>query len=174
MTEISLSIEEVAKKAIGMVLPALFATGVPFFILHGFQPFVEWTLSGVLLFFVVLIIGVPMHELLHALVFGTFARGGFKSVRFGIDRSTYTPYCHCTKPIRVQWYRLGALFPFIVLGAVPFVVSLFTGSLGWWLFGYIYIIAAGGDLVALKMLKPIPGHRKVLDHPEKMGFFVLD
>jgi hypothetical protein len=174
MTEISLSIEEVTRKAVGLILPVLFATGIPFFVLHGFSPFAEWSLVGVGLFIVILIFGIPAHELLHALVFGAFARGGYRSVKFGVDRSTYTPYCHCTTPIRVQWYRVGALLPLLLMGVVPFVISLFSGSFGYWLFGYFYIIAAGGDLVALKMLKNIPAHRKVLDHPEKMGFYVLD
>jgi len=64
--------------------------------------------------------------------------------------------------------------PLLVLGVVPYVAALFTGSLGFWVFGYVYMIGAGGDLVAVKMLKKIPGHKKVLDHPEKMGFFLID
>ncbi len=174
MTEISLTIEEASRKAAGMILPVLFATGVPFFVLHGITPFMDWTIGGVLLFVGLLIVGIPVHELLHALVFGAFARGGYKSIRFGIAARIFAPYCHCSGPIRVRWYRIGAILPLIVLGAFPFAVSLFVGSFGWWLFGYFYTIAAGGDLVALKMLKNIPGHRKVLDHSEKMGFYVLD
>ncbi|MGM0375665.1 MAG: DUF3267 domain-containing protein [Bacteroidota bacterium] len=174
MTEISMTIEETARKAAGMILPVLFATGIPFFVLHGFHPFTGWEWSEVFLFMLLLVFGIPMHELLHALIFGAFARGGYKSIKFGFERSTYTPYCHCTRPIRVRWYRFGAILPLFVLGAFPFAISLFNGSFGWWLFGYLYIIAAGGDLVALKMLKELHGHRKVLDHPEKMGFYVLD
>lgn len=172
MTEISLTIEETARKAAGLILPVLFATGVPFFVLYGIHPFYDW--SGVLQFMLVLIAGIPIHELLHGLVFGAFAHGGYRSVKFGVDKHTYTPYCHCNAPIRVQYYRLGALLPLFALGVAPFVVSLFNGSFGWWLYGFFFIVAAGGDLVALKMLKDIPGHRKVLDHPEKMGFYVLD
>ncbi|MDK2841497.1 MAG: hypothetical protein PWQ17_1002 [Anaerophaga sp.] len=157
-----------------MILPVLFATGIPFFVIHGTEPFLHWSVNGLLLFLLMVVVGVPLHELLHALVFGAFARGGYKTVKFGIDKSTYTPYCHCTAPMRVQYYRVGALLPLIVLGVVPFVISLITGSFGFWFYGFIYIIAAGGDLVALNMLKKIPAHRKVLDHPQKMGFYVLD
>lgn len=174
MTEITITIEEAAKKAMGLIIPTLFVTGIPFFVLHGKGPFYDWSWSGILFFLLLVIIGIPIHELLHALIFGLFSRGGFKSVKLGLDRSTYTPYCHCSTPIRVQYYRIGALFPMFVLGVAPFVLSLFNGSFGWWLFGYIFIVAAGGDLVALKLLKKIPAHRKVLDHPQKMGFFVLD
>ncbi|SFE16131.1 DUF3267 domain-containing protein [Thermophagus xiamenensis] len=174
MTEITITIEEAAKKAMGLIIPTLFVTGIPFFVLHGSEPFLDWNFKEVLFFLFILIAGIPVHELLHALVFGIFARGGFKSVKLGIESKTFTPYCHCSSPIRVQYYRLGALLPFLVLGVIPYIASLFIGSLGWWLYGYFYIIAAGGDLVALKMLKKIPGHRRVLDHPKKMGFYVLD
>ena len=174
MTEISLTIEETARKAAGLILPVLFATGIPFFVLHGLSPFDGWSIMGTLQFLILLMVGIPVHEFLHGIVFGAFAHGGYKSVKFGVDRSTFTPFCHCKAPIRVQYYRLGALMPLFVLGALPFVLSLFNGSFAWWLYGYIYIIAAGGELVALKMLKNIPGHRKVLDHPHKMGFYVLD
>ena len=174
MREISLSIEEVASKALGFILPAFFITGIPFFVLHGVEPFQQWSWSGVLVFIVCLFAGIPLHELLHGLVFGLFARGGFKSVRFGIDKKTYSPFCHCTTPIRVHYYRLGALLPLLALGLVPYVMALFNGLFAFWLFGYLYIVAAGGDLLALKMLKTVPGHKKVLDHPEKMGFYVLD
>lgn len=174
MREISLTIEETARKAVGLILPVFFATGIPFFVLHGWEPFQQWNWMEVLVFLGCVIAGIPIHELLHALVFGLFARGGYKSIKLGVEKRTYTPYCHCTAPIRVQYYRVGALMPLLVLGVAPFVVALLTGSIGFWIFGYIYIIGAGGDLVALKMLKKIPGHKKVLDHPEKMGFFVLD
>lgn len=125
MREISMTIEETARKAVGLILPVLFATGIPFFVLHGLEPFLQWSWSGVLVFFLCLVIGVPVHELLHALVFGMFARGGYKSVKFGIEPRTYTPYCHCTSPIRVQYYRLGALMPFLVLG-LPLMLLPFS------------------------------------------------
>ncbi len=174
MREISLTIEETARKAVGFILPVFFATGIPFFVLHGWQPFQDWSWMGFFVFLGSVFLGVPFHELLHALIFGMFARGGYKSIRLGVERRTYTPYCHCTAPIRVQYYRLGALMPLLILGLAPFVVSLLTGSFGFWLFGFIFSIGAGGDLVAIEMLKKIPGHKKVQDHPEKMGFFVLD
>jgi len=51
MREISMTIEETARKAVGLILPILFATGIPFFVLHGLEPFLQWTWSGVLVFF---------------------------------------------------------------------------------------------------------------------------
>ena len=48
--------------------------------------------------------------------------------------------------------------PALLLGLLPAIVALFTGS-GWLLvFGLIFTIAAGGDMVILWTLRRVPGN----------------
>ncbi len=174
MKEIALTIEETNRKAIKLVIPIAVIMAVLFVLLHGYRAFFNWSWIGSVVFVGSVLSGIFIHELLHALVLGLFVRGGFSSIKFGFDRNTFTPYCHCTKPIRVRWYRLGAIMPLILQGILPFVVSLFTGSLGWWAFGVLFTVGAGGDLLAIEMLSGLRSRARVLDHPEKMGFYLLE
>ena len=174
MKEIALSIEETSQKAVKVVIPIAMIMVVLFGLLHGWRAFLDWSWVGSAFFLGNVLFGIVLHEGLHALVFGLFVRGGFKSIKISFDKNTLTPYCHCTKPIRVRWYRLGAMIPLLIQGVGPFVVSLFTGSLGWWAYGVLFTIGAGGDILALEMLSGIRNRARVLDHPEKMGFYLLD
>ena len=63
--------------------------------------------------------------------------------------------------------------PGLLLGIVPMVVGVVIGS-GWLLFfGAISTLAAGGDMLILWLLRGVPGHRLVEDHPTNAGCFVL-
>ncbi len=174
MKEIALSIEETSRRAVKVVIPIAAIMTLLFVLLHGYRAFLYWSWVGSAFFLGNVLFGIVLHEGLHAMVFGVFVRGGVKSIRFGFDKNTFSPYCHCTKPIRVRWYRLGAVTPLLIQGVFPFVVSLFTGSLGWWAYGLLFTIGAGGDILALEMLSGIRDRARVLDHPEKMGFYLLD
>lgn len=174
MKEITLTIEETGRKALKRAIPIVVVMTLLFMLLHGYEPFLSWSWIGTGVFLGSVLVGIVLHELLHALILGAFVQGGYRSIKFGLDKNTFTPYCHCVKPLRVRWYRAGALVPLFIQGVLPFVVSLFVGSLGWWAYGLLFTIGAGGDMLAVEMLSGIPGRAWVQDHPRKMGFYLID
>ncbi len=91
------------------------------------------------------IIGIIIHELIHGIFFAMYARKGFKSVKFGILWKMLTPYCHCKEPLKIRHYIIALLAPFIILGIIPGIISLFTGNLILLLFGIVFSGAAAGD-----------------------------
>lgn len=172
--EISITIEEAGHRALKMAGPFLFISLVPFIIIHGWQPFGEISLTGLILFVLTSFIGIVIHELIHAFIFGLFTKGGFKSIRFGIDRKTWSPYCHPAINMKVWIYRTGALAPLVILGITPVVVSLFYASVFWLFFGVVFSIAAGGDIISVWLTRNLSSGDIVRDHTSKLGFYIID
>ena len=114
--------------------------------------------------------GIVIHELLHGLTWGYFASNGLKSIKFGIKWEFLTPYCHCKEPLKVKHYKIGGAMPLIVLGIIPSIIGLIIGHGGVLSFGLFFTWAAGGDIIALYMLRKLDGDIWVSDHPKKMGF----
>lgn len=121
-------------------------------------------------FIFILMGGIITHELLHGLTWGYFAPNGLKSIKYGVQWKYLTPYCHCTEPLKVTHYKIGAFMPLLILGIIPSVIALLTGSIQWIFFGMLFSCAAGGDIIALFMLRRLDGDSFVSDHPDKMGF----
>ncbi len=171
---------EIEKKTIDIVAASTWALaiiglsvvllGVPFYLI--WEPAMAITWQGCLLFFLLFIAGVAMHELIHGIFFGLFAESGFSSVRFGFIREYLTPYCHCSEPLKLRHYSLAALMPALLLGVLPMVVAFFAGSLFWLLFGIVFLSAAAGDLMVVwKLRKETPG-TLVQDHASEPGCWV--
>ncbi len=121
-----------------------------------------------------LVIGVPLHEVIHGLAWAFFGRRPLKVVRFGVQWKVLTPYAHLQVPIQVRAYRLGAAMPALLLGALPYLVGLTTG-LGWFVVcGLLYLSAAGGDLLVLWQLRKVDRKALVEDHPSRPGCYVHD
>jgi len=130
-----------------------------------------WSL---LLFFVVFMVGIVVHELIHGITWSFFAPNGWKSISFGVIWKMITPYCHCDEPLRRGAYLWGAMMPCLLLGILPAVISLFTGSLLLLIWGIFFIAAAAGDIwMSWLLLKEKPGCL-VLDHPNEAGFYILE
>ena len=121
------------------------------------------------LFLLVFLVSIPVHEALHGLAWSLVAKNGWKSIRFGILRPSYTPYCHCKEPLKFWAYLFGALTPFLVLAVGAFLVSYSSGSLFWLLFSVVHFIAAGGDTTLVCMMLPYT-KAQFLDHPSECGF----
>lgn len=144
--------------------------GIPFYLIWKPSLAISW--QGSLLFFLSFIVGIVLHELIHGFVFGLFAKSGFKSIRFGFLREYLTPYCHCTEPLKVKHYFIGALLPALLLGLVPIVVSFFTGSLFWLIYGIIFFSAAAGDFMVVWILRKEEPDTLVQDHDSEPGCWV--
>jgi hypothetical protein len=123
--------------------------------------------------FLIVLAAIPVHELIHGLIFGLYAPNGFRSVRFGFSLSMGSPYCHCSDAVKVKHYRRAGIAPFIILGILPYLFSVFTGVSWIKVFGLLLSIGGFGDvLVWIKLLK-YDKNLLIRDHPEKMGFIIV-
>lgn len=130
--------------------------------------------SGSVWFMAVLVVGIVVHELIHGLTWAMYAKSGFKSISFGVMWKMLTPYCHCSEPLKVSHYAIGALMPLVVLGIIPSVAAICLKSLFWLSIGIFFIAAAAGDImVAWNLRKEKPGN-KILDHPTEAGYLVYE
>lgn len=121
----------------------------------------------------VLILSVVAHEGLHGLGFLVFGRVSWSAIHFGFHWKALTPYAGCRVALLASAYRGATMLPGIVLGVIPTILGLASGS-GWLtLWGTMMFLVAGGDFAVLWAIRSLPAGARVLDHPEKVGCVVL-
>jgi len=120
-----------------------------------------------------MVLGICVHEWIHAVTWMLAGKLPRAKIRFGIQKSTYMPYCHCFVPMQRNAYQLGVLMPFAILGVIPMAVAVFTGSVWVFMFACFFTVAAGADLLLLRLLIGVPKHYWLLDHPMDLGCQLL-
>ena len=156
--------------ALLLIIPITAAILYPFVLIWNYETFKTGKEIFDNYFLYILIGGIIIHELLHGLTWGHFASNGLKSIKFGVKWKFLTPYCHCKEPLKVKHYRIGGAMPLIIMGIIPSIIGLIIGHGGVLTFGIFFTWAAGGDIIALFMLRKLDNNIYVSDHPEKMGF----
>ncbi len=124
--------------------------------------------------FLLFLLGIPIHELLHALGWVFFTESGWKSVTFGINWEYLAPYCHCKEPLKRNQFLIGVILPFVVLGIIPVITSFSNGNFTLCFAGIFFSVAASGDLIALWMLRKVKSNQFVQDHYSEIGFIILE
>jgi len=140
------------------------AFGVPFYLIWGetvsvFQELDPYQhrrlpipLWNMMVLITPLIVGIVLHELIHGAFYALFAKGGFKSVKFGFKLKYLAAYCICTEPVKIKRAIVALIMPAIILGFAPSIAALFLGS--WYLLyiGVIFTVSSMGDFLALLWL----------------------
>jgi len=106
---------------------------------------------SVFIFFAVQLLGFVVHELIHG-IFSILFTKDIKSVKFGISPKQMMFYCHCLKPLYVNHYLIMVVAPFIIMGLIPFVLGLYLDNLFVIFFGYVFSVAAIGDLYIIYLI----------------------
>ncbi len=127
---------------------------------------------GFLLFVGILSLGIILHELIHGVTWAKFAKGGFKSIKFGVLWKMLTPYCHCKEALTVKQYIIGAIAPAIILGIIPSIIAIMIGSFEFLIFGIFFTMAAGGDFLIINLIRKEKSSDLVQDHPSEAGCFI--
>ncbi len=120
------------------------------------------------------IIGIFLHEVIHAMVFGIFGEKGFKYVHVGIQWDTITPYAHYSKALRALYYRLALIAPAVILGLIPILLGLIFHMGVIFIFGLLFLLFAGGDLLIMWLIRKVPNRSMVKDHPTRAGCYVYE
>ena len=124
--------------------------------------------------FVLMLMGIVVHELIHGLTWACFTKYGWKSISFGVKWKMLTPYCHCDEPMSIPGYMWGAMMPCIILGVIPAFIALFIGSLPMLAWGVFFIAAAAGDIWMTWLLTKENPRSLILDNPSEPGFYIID
>lgn len=118
-----------------------------------------------------------LHELIHGVTWGIFAKNHFHSIDFGMIWSSFSPYCTCSEPLKKWQYLLGTAMPTLILGGGVAVVSVMTNQFLLFFLAEFMIISGGGDfLIILKgMLYRTDRQESVYcDHPYECGFVIFE
>lgn len=127
-----------------------------------------------IIYFVLLfLLSVYFHELIHAIVFFLFAKKKWKSVKIGFFWKHLTPYAHCSEPLSKYQYALALILPGIILGVIPIVLAFINSDITILFYGLIMLFAAVGDFIILALLLKVSRGSKILDHSNKVGFWII-
>lgn len=125
-------------------------------------------------FLTTMILGIVIHELIHGLTWAIAGHKPLSAIKFGFQWQSLTPYAHCREPMEAGAYRLGGSMPLIVLGILPSLIGILTG-IGWSMFfGFIFTLAASGDMLVLWLIRGVKKGQLVQDHPTQVGCYLIE
>ena len=167
-----------------VLIPAILIFALPYYFVWKNQFssealllfFKSFTLTSYSLFvakyFLILIVGIILHELIHGITWAFYAKKGFKSIKFGVLWKMLTPYCHCSEPLKVYQYIIGGIMPAIILGIIPSIIAIVIGNLGMLVFGIFFTMAASGDFMIINLLRKENPQDYTQDHPSEAGCYI--
>lgn len=129
--------------------------------------------SKFIIYSIVIIVGIILHEMIHGLSWQFFGHKRLNAIRYGIDPKTLSPYAHCQEPMKIKPYRLGVIMPAVLLGFLPTIWGTIIGNSSIFVFGLFFILAAGGDIFLLWLLRKVKAGSLVEDHPTRVGCYVI-
>ena len=172
MIEYTMGLGKANLIALLLMIPILIILLSPFVLIWSYESFEVNRKVFIIYLLPLILIGIIVHELLHGISWSFFSSKGMKSIKFGFNWKFLTPYCHCKEPLKVQHYRIGVAMPLLILGIIPSVIATVIGHGALLSFGIIFSWAAGGDIIALFMLRKLDDDIYISDHPKKMGFYI--
>ena len=180
-TEKDLTIGVVYANVMAFVLglPIIIVLGILFFKynLGNSEMSFTFTIKESVIFLITLLVLIVVHELIHGAFWAIFAKNHLKSIEFGFMAQYLTPYCCCKEVLTKGQYIIGGIMPTVILGLIPAVVSIFTGSWRVFAIGCIMILSGGGDMtIILKLIMYRSQKQEVLymDHPYECGLVVFE
>ncbi|MEE8147821.1 MAG: DUF3267 domain-containing protein [Longimicrobiales bacterium] len=118
--------------------------------------------------------GTYLHELIHAMSFRRIGKASDTAVGIGVHWKVLTPYAWCKDPISATAYRWVAVLPGIILGVIPFVVSLIVVEAWLAAWGVFFTLAASGDLLVLWLIRDLARTTRIIDHPSRCGCAIVE
>jgi hypothetical protein len=158
-----------------MILPVVVFLSMFYIGVWGFERLLDGMVTFEKMYLIlILLMGAILHELIHGVSWSYFGKKPFHAIKFGFQLKALTPYAHCKEPLELRAYRIGALMPGFVLGILPSTIGIVTGD-GWiMIFGLLFTLGSGGDLLILWLIRKVHAGEFVQDHPTRAGCYVIE
>ncbi|TKI68340.1 DUF3267 domain-containing protein [Lysinibacillus mangiferihumi] len=151
---------------------AILFVAIQFICMKEFQISVWQMLSGFILFVVLYIVLIILHEAFHLIGFMLFGGVPFKSLKYGINLELGVAYATTDKPLPNYAMKKALLLPFWTTGIVPTIAGFYFNSTILLLAGAFLIGGAVGDFAMYKELRKYPKHALVEDDPQLPKLYV--
>lgn len=176
MKDLSISALKANFYAIPIILISIICLVLPFVLIWDWQTFAKGFLSIYLTlpyFIAAFILGIFLHEILHAIGFIIFGKLTVKQVQIGIKWKYLTPFAHCRIPLKASVYRIALVLPAILLGIIPSIIALILGKSWLLIYGTLFTALAGGDFLIFWIIRKVKADELVKDHPERCGCYIV-
>lgn len=121
---------------------------------------------------IVVSIGIIIHEMIHGLFMLLFSKRR-DAIKFGFHKDIFVPFAHCKVPLVSGQMFIVAIAPWIILGLIPFILSLINGNLIFWFVGFSMTLAAIGDFIYAFLILKTGFNIKIIDHDKEIGFKIV-
>lgn len=125
-----------------------------------------------LLFFLLYIGLIVLHEASHLLGFMMFGRVPFKELKYGINLHLGVAYATTNQPLSNKVMQRALLLPFWTTGVIPTIIGFYLNSSLLLIVAAFLIAGAVGDFAMYKELKKYPNDALVKDDPELPRLYV--
>ena len=175
-TELTISIVKANIFAIGLMVAAL-VIGLVLFFLANDPESVAIRRVNPLLWMLAFAVLIVVHELIHGVSWAIFTEHHFGDIAFGFMKQYLTPYCACAVPLSKGQYIFGALMPLLLVGIMPMIIGILSGSFFWLLIGAALVAGAGGDIQIVGNIlryKSEADDILYIDHPTQAGGVIFE
>jgi hypothetical protein len=123
----------------------------------------------IFIFLAAYIVGLLLHELIHALAMILISGVSFSDIHFGFNRRYISPYTHCNKIIPVRGFRIGLLLPVLITGLLPLIIGIASNILLITIIGGLLTAGGIGDIIGFCYLVKLPGDALIRDYRYELG-----
>lgn len=133
------------------------------------------TIFTLIIYLIMFLFGLFIHELIHAIFFIIFNKEGLESVRFGISKDgCIAPYCELNEDLLAWKFRICTIVPTLVLGVIPVVMSFVEYNFLYLLGGSLFIIAGSADIYLLWITRKITNRSIIKSTSDKNKLYYND
>lgn len=129
-------------------------------------------ITGILLFFILYIVLIVLHEAFHLIGFMMFGGVPFKSLKYGINLELGVAYATTDETLPNYAMKKALLLPFWTTGVFPTLVGFYLNSTVLVVVGACLIAGAVGDFAMYKELRNYPKDALVRDDPNLPKLYV--
>lgn len=127
---------------------------------------------GSILFVVLYIVFIGLHEASHLFGFMLFGGVPFKSLKYGLNLELGIAYATTDQPLPNHAMKKALLLPFWTTGILPTIVGFYLNSTVIVLVGAFLIAGAVGDFAMYKELRKYPKNALIKDDPQLPKLYV--
>ncbi|OXS68307.1 hypothetical protein B1B04_21300 [Lysinibacillus sp. KCTC 33748] len=127
---------------------------------------------GSILFVILYIIFIVLHEAFHLIGFMLFGGAPFKSLKYGLNLELGIAYATTEQPLPNHAMKKALLLPFWTTGVLPTIAGFYFNSTVLVLVGAFLIAGAVGDFSMYKELRKYPKNALIQDDPHLPKLYV--